>query len=75
MAMIFGIVFFVVGCAGVYWTGRRAFERRNVAGVEEFQSYGSAIGNKFLEGVLRIASFLLIAFGFLLACVGYGMSH
>ena len=65
-----GIVIFSPGCYGVYWTGKRAFERRNKFGVQEFDSYGKAAGATALESIIGIVSVLAIAFGFILFCVG-----
>ena len=67
---VVGIMIFSPGCYGMYWTGKRAFERRNKAGVQEFDSYGKAVGATALESIISIVSVLAIAFGFLLFCIG-----
>lgn len=63
MSVVWGIIFLCAGGYGVYWTGKRSFERRNVAGIEEFASYGQALGTRAIEKVVRIASWLSIALG------------
>lgn len=73
MTKVIGIVFFLIGCVGVYWTGKRSFERRNVAGMEEFESYGKAVGTKALEGVISLIAKVLIFLGFLMFCMGWIM--
>ena len=67
---VIGIVMFFSGCYGVYWTGKRTFERRNEAGIQEFSSYGKAIGSQALEGLIRIISILAIGLGFFVFCMG-----
>ena len=42
---------------------RRAFNRRNAAGVEEFSSFEAATGNKFMEGAGRIMGAILMFCG------------
>jgi len=63
MSIFFGIIFLCAGCYGVYWTGKRSFNRRNIAGIEEFASYGKALGTRAIEKVVRIVSWLAIALG------------
>lgn len=75
MVKVIGIVFFIAGCLGIYWTGKRAFERRNESGVEEFSSYGRAVATMAWEGALRIVCLLILAFGFLTFCVGLGLGR
>ncbi|MDR2186483.1 MAG: hypothetical protein LBE62_00350 [Azonexus sp.] len=75
MLKVIGLVFFFAGCFGVYWSGKRAFERRNIAGVEEFSSYGKAVGLRAFEGLVKIISWLSIAIGFVGFCLGWGMGR
>lgn len=63
MSIVWGIIFLCAGGYGMYWTGKRSFERRNVAGIEEFSSYGQALGTRAVEKVVRIGSLLAIALG------------
>jgi hypothetical protein len=63
MALTIGIVFFLASAFGLYWTGKRAFHRRNAAGVQEFNSFGGALATNALEGIIKIASWIGIVFG------------
>jgi len=69
--MFFGILLAVLGYALQYLMNRRAFNRRNAAGVEEFKSFEVATGTQFLEGVGRKAGSLLIIVGLILAAFGF----
>ena len=73
--LVLGIVLFAAGIGLRYWLGRRAFYRRNAAGVEEFSSYGAATGTHFLEGVGRLVGGLLVGAGLVLAVFGYFGRH
>jgi hypothetical protein len=44
---IFGIILAVLGYVIRYTMNRRAFNRRNAAGVEQFKSYEAATGTRF----------------------------
>ena len=68
---IFGIVLAVLGYALRYFMNRRAFNRRNAAGVEEFRSFEAATGTRFLEGAGRKLGTLLLVAGLLLAVFGF----
>jgi uncharacterized membrane protein len=72
---IFGILLAVLGYTLQYLMNRRAFNRRNAAGVEEFSSYESAAGTRFLEGAGRKLGSLLIIAGLIIAAVGFFGSH
>lgn len=63
MVMIMGVVVFLASCYGLYWTGKRAFHRRNVAGIQEFGSYGGALATNALEGIIKIACRVGIVLG------------
>ncbi len=63
--MFTGIVLFIVGLALRYFINRRAFNRRNSAGVEQFTSFEAATGNKFIEGAGRIAGTIMLVLGVL----------
>lgn len=60
---IAGILALVIGIGIRFLINRRKFNRRNVAGVEEFSSYTSSVGNRFLEFIGRLISFVLILIG------------
>ena len=63
MALAVGIIFFIGGAFGLYWTGKRAFYRRNSAGIQEFSSYSGALVTNALEGIIRIGSLIGIVLG------------
>jgi hypothetical protein len=72
---IFGILLAVLGYALQYLMNRRAFNRRNAAGVEEFKSYEAAAGTRFLEGAGRKVGSLLVIIGLILAAFGFFGHH
>ena len=72
--LLFGLLLVAVGIAGGIFVSRRQFYRRNVAGVEEFQGYGSMLGSRFMEGAIRLVSVLFFIVGALLAIAGYFQS-
>ncbi|MBO2008811.1 molybdenum ABC transporter permease [Hymenobacter negativus] len=72
---IFGILLAVLCYAIQYLMNRRAFNRRNAAGVEEFKSYEAAAGTRFLEGAGRKLGSLLIIVGLILAAFGFFAHH
>lgn len=61
--MFSGLLLLFVGFGLRYFINRRAFNRRNAAGIEEFSSFEAATGNKFLEGVGRIIGAIMMFFG------------
>lgn len=61
-----GVVLFGGGVALNTWVDRRKFYRRNMAGVEEFASYGAAVAARGLEGLARLGARLCLATGFVL---------
>lgn len=69
-AAIAGFLMLVVGFVLAFWIGKRRFGRRNFAGVEEFSSFGHAIGSQLAEGVVGLVGALLVFAGFILAYVG-----
>lgn len=72
MMKAIGILIFLSGAYGIYWSGKQAFERRNSAGVEEFSSYASAVGRTALEAIIKLAGWAGIMLGFLTFCIGFG---
>ena len=63
MALAVGIIFFIGGAFDLYWTGKRAFYRRNSAGIQEFNSYSEALVTNALESIVRIGSLIGIVLG------------
>ncbi len=57
------VVLLAIGGYGIFWTNKRRFERRNVAGIEEFSSYGKAVATRGGETIVRLASWLLLVLG------------
>lgn len=72
---VFGVLLAVFGFFMRYMMNRRAFNRRNTAGIEEFKSFEQATGSKFLEGVGRLAGSALIVIGLLIALASYFSSN
>lgn len=58
-----GLVAIMLGVILNMWLSRRAFYRRNAAGVEEFASYSAMLGNKFIEGPVKLIAGLLVMGG------------
>ena len=67
MSLVWGIVFLVAGLAGRFYIGRRKFNRRNVAGIEEYESYSSALANSAFDRIASIGSGILIFLGIVLS--------
>ena len=51
------------GGAGWIIVGRRRFNRRNFAGIEEFNGYGSMLIARFIERIIRVASGVALVMG------------
>jgi uncharacterized membrane protein len=58
-----GYILILLGAALLYFRRRNKFNRRNVAGVEEFKSFEHSVGNRLLEMVMKIIAYLLIILG------------
>lgn len=58
-----GLILISIGLLIRYLIGRRKFNRRNVAGIEVFSSYLTAVAIQFLERLFNLFGFLLVAFG------------
>ncbi|TKV41888.1 hypothetical protein A0U87_19970 [Sphingobium sp. MP9-4] len=57
------VAFLAVGVGVVLLINRRVFNRRNVAGVQEFSSYGHSLLVRIFEMIGRIAAWLFILAG------------
>lgn len=60
--LFIGITFLIFGIMLIYWINRRKFNRRGIAGVEEFRSYENAVLIKLIE---RIGKWIAYIFLFL----------
>ena len=58
-----GYILILLGATLLYFRRRNKFNRRNVAGVEEFKSFEHSVGNKVLEMGMKIVAYLLIILG------------
>jgi hypothetical protein len=67
MNLIWAIVFIAGGFILRFQINKRQFNRRNMAGVEEFKSYGNAYATQMIEKVGRYFGFFLIVIGILMA--------
>jgi len=63
------------GAFGLYWTGKRAFYRRNSAGIQEFSSYSGALVTNALEGIIRIGSLIGIVLGVMMIFMWFMFGH
>jgi LPXTG-motif cell wall-anchored protein len=70
LKLFLGLIILALGIAGVFYVRRRKFYRRNMAGIEEFKSYGSAVGTQFLESLIGAVSFFVILIGALFMLLG-----
>lgn len=66
MTLFWGIIFIATGLAARFFIGRRKFNRRNVAGIEEHINYSSALGNAVFDKIISITGFIVIALGIML---------
>jgi uncharacterized membrane protein len=61
-----GYVLILLGAALLYFRRRNKFNRRNVAGVEEFKSFEHSVANRVLEMAMKIVAYLLIILGLII---------
>lgn len=56
--LAYGVVcgLFAVATYGRFKINERKFERRNIAGLEQFESYGQAVRTKIGEGVISFVA-------------------
>jgi hypothetical protein len=62
---LLGIVATPAGIATLMWAGRRRFNRRNFAGVEQFAGYGDSLRKRLIEGLAESIGVLVFAIGLL----------
>lgn len=66
-----GLVLFIVGWGPLFWVGKRRFDRTNVAGVEEFASFGKAVVSRLLEKVAALVGIVMVLVGLGLMVVNW----
>jgi hypothetical protein len=59
------ILFFVLR----FWVGKRKFNRRNIAGVEGFSSYGKAVTTTIFENIMLFVALLCFLTGLFILCM------
>lgn len=70
MEIFAGVLLMLTGYLVGLYVRRRAFYRRNEAGVEEFNSFGKSIVSGLFEGALKVISVALLLFGVLAIFAG-----
>lgn len=70
MMGLLGLIFVGGGIALVMWVNRRAFYRRNQAGVEVHRDFSSLVGSRLVEMGAGFAAFVLIVLGAGMALFG-----
>lgn len=68
--VVMGVLLVLAGVGGVLFVKRRQFYRRNMAGVEEFNSFSSVLLNQGLEKIISLLSIAAFLFGGLLIVIG-----
>ena len=63
ITLIWGVLALSIGMGLRYWIGKRRFNRRNVAGLEGFSSYGKSIVIPWVERIGKLVAYALIIFG------------
>lgn len=58
-----GLILISIGLLMRFLIGRRKFNRRNVAGIEVFSSYLTAVTIRLFERLFNLFGLLLIVFG------------
>lgn len=67
MIIILAILFIAGGFYLRFQINKRQFNRRNIAGVEEFKSYGNAYTTQMIEKLGRYVGVFLIIIGIFMA--------
>jgi len=67
-----GLILIAIGLTIRYYIGRRRFNRRGIAGLQQYTAYGKAVITTIYERLmLTIANVCLIAGVFILAVAGF----
>lgn len=75
MSLVVAILMIAIGGYLSFWSNQRAFNRRNMAGVEEFKSYADSIAKRGIEKIARIGGRVLIVLGVLFLIASLMTSH
>lgn len=70
MKIFLGVIFLLLGVAGMLYVNRRRFYRRNSAGVEEFEGYGKMETARAFETIVKFSSVILVLWGLLMVAIG-----
>lgn len=70
MITLTGIALIGIGAYLAFLMEGRAFNRRNAAGMEEFNSYGESLRIKAKEGIAKIFAGIVLIVGIVLAVGG-----
>lgn len=70
MEIFAGVLLMLAGYLVSLYVRRRAFYRRNDAGVEEFGGFGKSVISGLFEGLLKIIAVALMFFGVLAIFAG-----
>jgi len=71
MTLITAIFLFITGIVILYIIGRRRFNRRGVAGLETFSSYGMAVFIRLLEAFFRLLAWAMLLAGAFLGAIAW----
>lgn len=72
LVVLAGILLFAGGLALRMWTEKREMYRRNEAGVQEHESYGSLVKDRAIDGTARLIGKIAMFVGFcVLVFVGF----
>ena len=58
-----GYFLILIGLGLLYYKRRRTFNRRNMAGVEEFRSFEHSVGSRGLDIIITISAWIIIISG------------
>jgi hypothetical protein len=71
-AIALAVASLTLGLILAAFVGRRRFARRNFAGIEEFGSYGEAVGHRLVEALAGLLASVLLAVGLLAFALALG---
>lgn len=71
---VYGIILFLTGLALRYRVNRRRFNRRNVAGLQTFSSYGQSVAISLFERLVKFIGLVMLLFSLYLMAIEW-MNH